>query len=127
MNIFDKPIIVKEVGQGMGPASLEALLNLPLKAIEFGAKGGTNFSKLELLRSNPDDAKAFESLYKIGHTAIEMVDFCNVIIANNSNISCKQLIISGGINDFLDGYYLAGNSKLNAIYAQASAYLKPAM
>ena len=42
-------IIVKEVGQGFGPESLRQLLALPIEAIEFGAYGGTNFSKLEML------------------------------------------------------------------------------
>ena len=44
-------LIVKEVGQGMGPESLRALMKLPLEAVEFGAFGGTNFSRLELMRS----------------------------------------------------------------------------
>ena len=44
-------VIVKEVGQGMGPESLKRLLSLPLCAVEFAAYGGTNFSKLELLRN----------------------------------------------------------------------------
>jgi isopentenyl-diphosphate delta-isomerase len=127
LDMFVLNIIVKEVGQGMGPESLKALLKLPIKAIEFGAKGGTNFSKLELLRSNKDKINTFESLYKLGHTAEEMVSFTNNIIQNESNIKCNQLIISGGISDFLDGYYLINKSNINAIYAQASAYLKPAM
>lgn len=45
---------MKEVGQGMGPKSMEALLNLPLEAIEFGAYGGTNFALLELMRDHPE-------------------------------------------------------------------------
>src|SRR5690606_18585640 len=42
LEIAPYPVIVKEVGQGMGPASLRALLTLPLAAVEFGAFGGTN-------------------------------------------------------------------------------------
>ena len=52
------PVIVKEVGQGMGYQSLQSLLNLPLEALDFGAHGGTNFSKLELSRSNEEDRNA---------------------------------------------------------------------
>lgn len=44
------PIIVKEVGQGMGYQSLKALFQLPLAAVDFAASGGTNFARLELLR-----------------------------------------------------------------------------
>jgi len=48
LEMFNYPVIVKEVGQGMGPASLRALLELPLEAIEMAAFGGTNFARLEL-------------------------------------------------------------------------------
>ena len=51
--------MVKEVGQGMGKDSLKALLQLPLESIEFGAFGGTNFSYLELNRSNSMAAEVF--------------------------------------------------------------------
>ena len=37
-------VIVKEVGQGMGPESIKRLLDLPIEAVEFGALGGTNFT-----------------------------------------------------------------------------------
>jgi len=119
------PVIVKEVGQGMGLNSLRALLKLPLSAIEFGAFGGTNFAKVELLRSSETDQELFGPLSKIGHDAYQMVNMINHIIADEANdIKCKQLIVSGGIKTFLDGYYLASKSKLPAIYGQASTFLK---
>ncbi|HYX06765.1 MAG TPA: hypothetical protein VE912_08545 [Bacteroidales bacterium] len=119
------PVIVKEVGQGMGLNSLRALLKLPLSAIEFGAFGGTNFAKVELLRSSETDQELFGPLSKIGHDAYQMVNMINHIIADEANdIKCKQLIVSGGIKTFLDGYYLVSKSKLPAIYGQASTFLK---
>ena len=120
------PLIVKEVGQGMGIKSLEALLKLPLSAIEFAANGGTNFSKLELLRSSEDKKQVYAQLANIGHSASEMVQFTNDIVADSSDIQCKELIISGGVNSFLDGYYLIQSAKLNAVYGQASSFLKKA-
>ncbi len=120
-------IIVKEVGQGMGPESLKSLLELPIEALEFGAHGGTNFSKLELLRSDVDKYQNLAPLFQVGHSAEEMVNFTNEILHRSNHISCNQLIISGGIKNFLDGYYLINKSKFNAIYAQASAFLKPAL
>ena len=39
---------------------------------------------------------------------------------------CQQIIISGGIKDFLDGYYLINKVNCNAIYGQASGFLKHA-
>jgi isopentenyl-diphosphate Delta-isomerase len=46
----DYPVVVKEVGQGFGPQSLKALLQMPFEAIDFAAFGGTNFSQLEIHR-----------------------------------------------------------------------------
>lgn len=124
---ISKPIIVKEVGQGMGPQSLRALLKLPLAAIDFAAMGGTNFSKLELSRQK-DNRAEFEPLINVGHTALEMTKMVNEIVTISPNdIICKQIIISGGIGDFLDGFHLIKLCKLPAIYGQASKLLKYAM
>jgi isopentenyl-diphosphate delta-isomerase len=118
-------IIVKEVGQGMGPQSLKHLLTLPLTAVEFAAGGGTNFSKLELFRAHPDRAEALEPLTKIGHDANRMVDFCNEIYMNHrEELKCNLLIISGGIQDFLHGYHLIKKSHIPSVYGQASLFLK---
>lgn len=115
------PIIVKEVGQGMGPASLKALLQLPLAAIEFGGFGGTNFSRLELLRSEKEKQVYYEPIVKIGHTAEQMLGYVNQIVEElGPKRKCNQLIVSGGIKNFLDGYYLVNLSKIPAFYGQAS-------
>ena len=123
---FDFPIMVKEVGQGMGPRSLEALLQLPLEAIELGAHGGTNFSLLELLRGDDLRKTAFDGVTKIGHGGEEMAQLINAIISRTEDdrIKTKHIIASGGISGFLDGYYLMENIDMPCIYAQASVMLK---
>ncbi|MCB0525399.1 MAG: type 2 isopentenyl-diphosphate Delta-isomerase [Lewinellaceae bacterium] len=127
LHIVDFQIIVKEVGQGFGPESLRALLKLPLAAIEFAAAGGTNFSKLELLRSDPDRQLLFEKISTLGHSAAEMLDWTNKAVSEpGTQIQTKNLIISGGIKDFLDGYYYTQKSTLPAVYGQASGFLKHA-
>ncbi|MDP4210057.1 MAG: isopentenyl-diphosphate delta-isomerase [Bacteroidota bacterium] len=118
------PVIVKEVGQGMGPASLRELLKLPLEAVEFAAFGGTNFAAIERLRDQKSDIHLLEPFSKIGMDAYEMLEFVNQIVDRECEIQCKQLIISGGINSYLDGYYLLQKSQLHAIYGQAWAFLK---
>uniref|UniRef100_UPI00356AFB42 isopentenyl-diphosphate delta-isomerase n=1 Tax=Ancylomarina sp. TaxID=1970196 RepID=UPI00356AFB42 len=126
MEQIKAPIIVKEVGQGMGPKSLEALMQLPLQAIEFGAFGGTNFAKIELMRHPEKAGQVLEALSEIGHNAEEMLEWTNAIYKNNKTIQCKELIISGGVTSCLDGYYLMKKSKMPAIYGQASALLRHA-
>jgi isopentenyl-diphosphate delta-isomerase len=119
------PIIVKEVGQGMGPESIKHLLQLPIAAIDFSSFGGTNFAKLELLRTEEMKASVHEAISYIGHTALEMVDFVNSCINENAgNTACREIIISGGIRNFLDGYYLLKKIRLNSIYAQGAPFLK---
>lgn len=118
------PVIVKEVGQGMGPESLRALLQLPLEAIELAAFGGTNFAKVELLRSDETRRQYYEPLSHIGHDAFEMTEMINDIVEEKISINCRQIIISGGIQTFLDGYCLISRCKLPAIYGQASGFLK---
>ncbi len=121
------PIIVKEVGQGMGPGSIRALLRLPVAALEFAAYGGTNFASIELQRSPKETASVYAGIAEIGHNAGEMVDWVNDAVDSNMEIRCKQLIVSGGIRNFLDGYYYMNKLKLPSIYGQASAFLRHAL
>jgi isopentenyl-diphosphate delta-isomerase len=124
LELTDYPVIVKEVGQGMGRESLRALLELPLEAIEFAAYGGTNFAKVELLRSDDFKQQYYGPVSLVGHDAGEMVAMINEMVASNTPVRCRQIIISGGIGSFLDGYYLINRCKLPAIYGQASGFLK---
>jgi isopentenyl-diphosphate delta-isomerase len=119
---FPHPVIVKEVGQGIGPESLRQLLQLPLQAIEFAAFGGTNFAKVELLRDESGSATLFEPLSMIGEDAASMLGEINRMVAASPPV-CQEIIISGGIRTFLDGYYLIRKSALPAIYGMASTFL----
>lgn len=118
-------VIVKEVGQGFGKESLKALIQLPIEAIEFAAHGGTNFSKLELLRSDAQKLETYKAIAQIGHSAEEMVTFVNELKDELGELAlCKQFIISGGIKNFLDGYYLMEKLNASSVYGQASALLQ---
>jgi len=122
------PIVVKEVGQGMGPESLKALMQLPIAAIEFAAMGGTNFSKLELYRGDTMRQEIFSNLALVGHTAEDMVNYVNMIHQDlGDKVACKEFIISGGVKSFMDGYYLMSKLQANGIYGQASGFLKYAV
>lgn len=120
MESVNYPVIVKEVGQGMGPKSLRALLELPIKGIELGAYGGTNFTLLESLRGNEDETK--RPFIYVGHTAREMVEILNALPTRN-----KEFIISGGIKSMLDGFELKTTLKANSLIGMASGFLNPAM
>jgi isopentenyl-diphosphate delta-isomerase len=117
-------IIVKEVGQGMGPQSISRLMNLPIAALEFAAFGGTNFAKIELARISPQNQELYSPLALVGHPAGEMLDTINSLVQSGKPLACSQLIITGGIRSFLDGHYFMSKSLLPAIYGQASGFLR---
>ncbi len=123
MDDFPFPLIVKEVGQGIGPESLRELLQLPLQAIEFAAFGGTNFARVELLRDERANQSLFEPLSMIGEDVYTMLDKVNELVETEEP-RCRELILSGGVKNFLDGYYLIKKSKLPAVYGMASTFLK---
>ncbi len=119
------PIIVKEVGQGMGRESLKQLLKLPLAAIEFAAYGGTNFSKLEMKREEEYIQAIHAPLSFVGQNTEQMLNDVNDLSEELGQAS-TSLIISGGIKTYLDGYYLVSKSKLPAVFGMASEVLKHA-
>lgn len=114
------PIIVKEVGQGFGPQSLQHLLKMPLAALELAGFGGTNFSSIELQRGNSIRHKAFQGITQIGHTPLEMIQWLNSF----QEFLPYPIIISGGIQSFLDGYYYLRKLHGPALYGQAGAFLQ---
>jgi len=117
-------IIVKEVGQGMGPESITRLMYLPIEALEFAAFGGTNFAQVELTRNTAQKRELYAPLALLGHTAEEMLDVVNSLAKNEKQLTCRQIIISGGVRSFLDGYYYISKSILPGIFGQASGFLR---
>lgn len=120
-------VMVKEVGQGFGPKSLEALIKLPFAAIEFSAFGGTNFSILELLRRNNSPKESTKELALVGHTANEMIEIASKLVVKlGTDAMCRDFIISGGVKSFLDGHYLTQKLGGDCLYGQAKAFLEHA-
>lgn len=119
----DFPVMVKEVGQGMGPKSLKAILNTKVAGIEFGAHGGTNFSMIELLRDQGLSLDHMKDWPSIGHSAEEMILFLNELDSNILN--GKEMIISGGMSP-LKGYFLMQKLQQPAVVGMAYNFLKSA-
>jgi isopentenyl-diphosphate delta-isomerase len=122
---FEYPVMVKEVGQGFGPKSMKSLIKLPIAGIEFGAFGGTNFTKLEHARHNAEESGTNSSLLTfayIGHTAEEMVHWANQ--AMEAEGRKMDIIVSGGIKDVLKGYGLIQQLTAPGVIGMASQFLK---
>lgn len=117
-------VIVKEVGQGMGPGSVLRLMKCPIEAFELAGLGGTNFARVELARSTVQKRELFSPLALVGHSADEMMEVLNALVKADIQLGCKQIIISGGIRSFLDGYYYISKSLLPSIFGQAASFLR---
>lgn len=50
VNQSEVPVIVKEVGYGMSREAIQKLIELGVRYIDVGGRGGTNFSKVENMR-----------------------------------------------------------------------------
>ena len=127
IEITDLPIIVKEVGQGMGPKSLAELVKLPLEAIEFGGFGGTNFTMLEQARhkkTNDSYHELLTQIANIGHTPREMIEWINSF---DFELNCKQFIISGGVTDPIQALVLNESLQYPSVVGMASQFLKYSM
>jgi isopentenyl-diphosphate Delta-isomerase len=120
------PIIVKEVGQGMGRESLKTLMQLPLAAIEFAAFGGTNFAMVEMMRRPSTEHELYEPMVYVGQTAQDMLRDVKELLHYGVECQPPTLIISGGIKNYLDGYYFIKTSPIPAAYGMASGFLKHA-
>ena len=118
LSLTKTKVVIKEVGQGMGPASLKALMELPIAGIELAGFGGTNFVEVEMKRNVKHKAGLYP-LATVGHSALDMIDTLNGLHHKYQ----KDLIISGGIKNFLDGYYLLKSSANNAVIGQAKNFL----
>ncbi|MEM9931791.1 MAG: isopentenyl-diphosphate delta-isomerase, partial [Bacteroidota bacterium] len=84
---------------------------------------------LVLFRSVDFSRYAFGTFVTTGHSGADMLDMINLLLAEAEAwarplVQCKQLIISGGLRSFLDGYYLTEKVNLPAVYGQASAFLR---
>lgn len=116
-------IIIKEVGCGFGPQSLEELLKMQIDVIDLSGFGGTSFTKIELLRSKKIFKDFYRPLIGLGESNEDMIDYLNKHLEKGLGMN-KEYIVSGGIRNFLDGYYYTSKLNANSIYGYAGNILK---
>ncbi len=90
---IDKPVIVKEIGFGISKEVAKKLLEVGVKYIDVGGRGGTNFIQIESARN---EHFHFEELYQWGiPTALSLLE-CRALSED------LKLICSGGIKNAED-------------------------
>jgi isopentenyl-diphosphate delta-isomerase len=61
---LDRPVLVKEVGAGIGLADAALLLEQGVRHIDVAGAGGTSWSRIEALRQPPGEAQALGLLFQ---------------------------------------------------------------
>jgi isopentenyl-diphosphate delta-isomerase len=114
------PVIIKEVGSGIGPSSAQRLIDVGVSLIEIAGRGGTSWASIESARIQQTREQ------QIAAPFIDWgMDTAQLIPQVRSQSSQLGLIASGGLRDGLD---IARSLRLGAnMSALAQPFLQPAL
>jgi isopentenyl-diphosphate delta-isomerase len=91
------PVIVKEVGWGIGLATARMLVNIGVQALDIAGAGGTSWSEVEKYRT------ANDSRYRIAsHFKSWGIPTAEALISVHNAIPDLPLVASGGITNGLE-------------------------
>ena len=65
-----------------------------------------------------------EPISLVGNDTDDMLGYITALMEEKKKPKVSQIIISGGIKSFLDGYYFIRKSPIPAVYGQASMFLR---
>jgi isopentenyl-diphosphate delta-isomerase len=117
---LEVPIIVKEVGAGIGPTTAIKLMDAGVKWIEVAGRGGTNWASIELARNGSEREREIAAPFL--NWGMDTVDLLPAVYEACPGIG---LIGSGGIRHGLD---IARCIRLGAsMTALAQPFLAPAL
>ncbi len=121
------PVIVKEVGCGISPSTIERLLDLGVSVVDVSGLGGTHWGRLEGYRSDEKSmqfqaAKTFQNwglpTMECLISATEVLKNVKINLRTERN-STQKLWASGGVRNGLDA------AKLLAVGASAVGLAQP--
>ena len=117
---LEVPVVVKEVGSGIGPSSAIKLMHAGVKWIEVAGRGGTSWASIELARNG--SVREREIAAPFINWGMDTVDLLPAVYAACPSIG---LIGSGGVRHGLD---IARCIRLGAsMTALAQPFLAPAL
>lgn len=90
---FSKPVIIKEVGNGISYSTAEQLSRIEIEALDVAGSGGTSWTAIDSLRGNKDIAETF---WDFGIPTVPSIIQCRMIFEQ------LPIIASGGIRSGLD-------------------------
>ena len=95
---FPLPVLIKEVGSGIGGKCAQKIARLPIAGIETASLGGTSWIRIEAMRRNiPVSAQNVEALNDLGYDAVTAIKDCRRYLDKG-----QTLIASGGISNAVD-------------------------
>ncbi len=114
------PVIVKEVGSGIGPNTARQLVAAGVQWIEIAGRGGTSWASIELARNNSTREQQIAAPFvNWGMDTADLLPRIRSVCAE------VNLISSGGVRDGLD---IAKSIRLGAqMTALAQPFLAPAL
>ena len=117
---LEVPIIVKEVGSGIGPSSAKKLMDAGVQWIEVAGRGGTNWASIELDRNSSEREREIAAPFI--NWGMDTID---LLPAVHHACPALKLIGSGGVRHGLD---IARCIRLGAtMTALAQPFLAPAL
>jgi isopentenyl-diphosphate delta-isomerase len=117
---LEVPVIVKEVGAGIGPSSAKKLMDVGVKWIEVAGRGGTSWASIELDRNSSEREREIAAPFI--NWGMDTVD---LLPAVHNTCPALGLIGSGGVRHGLD---IARCIRLGAtMTALAQPFLAPAL
>ena len=117
---LDVPVIVKEVGMGIGPGAAQRLIDAGVKWIDIAGRGGTRWASIENARNHQNREQ------QIAAPFIDWgMDTAKLISMVRKQSDQLGLIASGGLRNGLD---IARSLRLGAdMTAIAQPFLEPAL
>lgn len=118
---LEVPVIFKETGSGMSPATLRKIRQLPVRAVDVSGVGGTHWGRIEGLRAADLDrrhrlALAADTFRNWGEPTADSVLAAREILPDT-----MEIWASGGVRSGLDA------AKLIALGAHRVGFAKPAL
>ena len=118
--ILDVPVIIKEVGAGIGPGVAQRLMDVGVTWIEVAGRGGTNWASIENARIELTREQAIAAPFiDWGMTTADLIPIVR------SQSSLLGVVASGGVRHGLD---IARAMRIGAnMTAIAQPFLQPAL
>lgn len=114
------PVIIKEVGSGIGPSTAKRLLEAGVQWVELAGRGGTNWPSIELARNGSEREQAIAAPFINWG-----MDTVTLLADVRSACPKVNLVASGGVRNGLD---IAKCIRLGAqMTALAQPFLSPAL